>query len=78
MDWDEYEEWGRRISRWGSKYHKSIRDFPVRSKLKSGHVYQAIGEHAPETGEPMEKIMDAKRIVIFLKLLTCYPTDITW
>ena len=58
MDWDEYEEWGRRISRWGSKYHKSIRDFPVRSKLKSGHVYQAIGEHAPETGEPMEKIMD--------------------
>ncbi len=58
MDWDEYEGWGRKISQWGSIYHKSVRDLPVRSQVTPGDVYRAIGTCAPERAEPMDEIMD--------------------
>lgn len=58
MEWDEYEGWGRKISKWGSVYHKNIRDLPVRSQVKPGDVYRAIDTCAPENGEQMAKIMD--------------------
>lgn len=57
MDWDEYEEWGHKISKWGSEYHKSLRDLPVRSQVSPGIVAKSLAASAPEMPEPMTKIM---------------------
>ena len=38
MDWDEFSDWSKRIAEWGSQYHKTLRDRPVRAQTKPGEM----------------------------------------
>ena len=57
MDWDEYEDWGKKIAQWGAAYRKSLRGLPVRSQVSPGQVSKSIPAFAPEEPEDMSKIM---------------------
>ena len=43
---------------WIDHYLKHITDFPVKSQVAPGEIYQAIPGNAPEVPEAMEKIME--------------------
>ena len=58
MDWEEYEKWGKKGINWGSNYRKTIRNLPVRSKVKPGQVFNSIPNNPPEKPEPLDVIFD--------------------
>lgn len=65
MNWDDFEAWGKRAAEWGSDYHKTLRERPVRAQVKPGDVFDALPESPPEQAEPMDAIMaDFERIVM--------------
>jgi aromatic-L-amino-acid decarboxylase len=63
--WDEFSEWGRKISEWASDYHQRLRTLPVRAQTAPGAIKAQLPESPPETGEAMDIIMgDFERIVM--------------
>ena len=58
MDWDDYIEFGNKALHWGSNYRKSIRNYPVRSQLEPGHVYNSIPDLPPENPEKLDDIFE--------------------
>ena len=65
MDWDEFEAWGARVSRWAAEYHRTLRDVPVRAQTKPGEIANALAPAPPSKGEPMDAIMaDFERVVM--------------
>ncbi len=56
MKWDQFSEWGRRISDWAQDYHQTVGDRPVRARTKPGEILNALPATPPETGEAMEDI----------------------
>ncbi len=65
MDWDEFSDWGEKISQWAADYHKNIRDLPVRAQTKPGAITAQLAPTPPEQGEDMDGIMaDFERIVM--------------
>ena len=54
--WDDLEAWGAEAARWGSDYHRTIRDRPVRAQVKPGEIAAQLPSSAPETPEAMEDI----------------------
>ena len=58
MDWDDYIEFGKKALQWGSNYRKSIRNYPVRSQLEPGHVYNSIPDLPPENPEKLDDIFE--------------------
>lgn len=49
---------------WIDNYLKNIRDYPVKSKVRPGDIYQQIPEAAPDKGEDLEQIMSDLEEVI--------------
>jgi len=65
MNWDEYSDWGSRISQWAAEYHKTLRERPVRAQTAPGDIAAQLPEMPPEGGEDMDIIMsDFERIVM--------------
>ncbi|MGB3244909.1 MAG: pyridoxal-dependent decarboxylase [Sulfitobacter sp.] len=65
MNWDEFSDWGEKISHWAADYHKNIRDRPVRAQTRPGEIAAALPTAPPEKGEAMDMIMaDFERIVM--------------
>jgi aromatic-L-amino-acid decarboxylase len=65
MNWDEFEDWGKRIAQWGARYHETLRDRPVRPNVAPGETLEALPNTPPERGEAMDTIMaDFERIVM--------------
>ena len=64
MDWDDYEGWSKKISTWGANYHKTLRDYPVRSQIKPGEILNKLDTSAPEEGSKMEEIMKDFRDIV--------------
>lgn len=65
MNWDEFSDWGEKISRWAAEYNRTIRDRPVRAQTKPGEIAAQLAPAPPETGEGMDTIMaDFERIVM--------------
>ena len=65
MHWDEFSDWGAKISRWAADYHKNLRDRPVRAQTAPGDVAALLEHSAPETPQSMEEIMaDFERVVM--------------
>ncbi|WP_170451736.1 pyridoxal phosphate-dependent decarboxylase family protein [Ruegeria arenilitoris] len=65
MRWDEFSEWGKRISEWTQHYHQTVGQHPVRARTEPGEVLNALPATAPEQGEPIEGIFqDFERIVM--------------
>ena len=57
MHWDEFSDWGIKISQWAADYHKNLRDRPVRAQTATGDVAALLEHSAPETPQSMEEIM---------------------
>ena len=65
MQWDEFSEWGAKVSQWAADYHSTLRDRPVRAQTKPGDVAALISPSAPEGPHPMTEIMkDFERVVM--------------
>ena len=65
MDWDEFSDWSKRIAEWGSQYHKTLRDRPVRAQTKPGEIAAQLPDTPPEKPEDMEQILrDFENIVM--------------
>ena len=65
MQWDEFSEWGRKISEWASDYHQNIRALPVRAQTAPGAIKAQLSASPPEISEDMTTIMgDFERIVM--------------
>ncbi|MEP3848173.1 MAG: pyridoxal-dependent decarboxylase [Paracoccaceae bacterium] len=65
MNWDEFEHWGKHISKWAADYHKTLADRPVRAQTQPGDITSLLPATPPETGEAMDVIMaDFERIVM--------------
>jgi aromatic-L-amino-acid decarboxylase len=65
MHWDDFSDWGAKISQWAADYHKNLRDRPVRAQTAPGDVAALLEHSAPETPQSMEEIMaDFERVVM--------------
>ena len=65
MQWDEFQEWGEKISAWAADYYRTLPDRPVRAQTRPGEIAAQIADAPPETGEAMEGIIaDFERIVM--------------
>ncbi len=65
MDWDEFSQWGKRISDWAADYHKGLPDLPVRAQTAPGEIAGQLPAVPPDSGEAMDNIMaDFERIVM--------------
>ena len=65
MHWDEFSDWGAKISQWAADYHKNLRNRPVRAQTEPGDVAALITQSAPEGPQSMEEIMaDFERVVM--------------
>ena len=62
---DEFSDWSKRIAEWGSQYHKTLRDRPVRAQTKPGEIAAQLPDTPPEKPEDMEQILrDFENIVM--------------
>ena len=65
MQWDEFSEWGAKISQWSADYHTTLRERPVRAQTEPGDVAALIAPSAPEGPHAMTEIMeDFERVVM--------------
>lgn len=65
MDWDEFADWGHRITDWARDYRKTVGDQPVRAQTAPGDILNALPASPPEHPEPMERVFDDfERIVM--------------
>ena len=65
MNWDEYTLWAKRIADWGSDYHKTLADRPVRAQTAPGEIAAQLPQSPPEDAEGMDAIMgDFEHIVM--------------
>lgn len=65
MNWDEFADWGKKISEWGADYHKGLADRPVRAQTAPGDIAAQLPASPPEAGEAMDAIMaDFEAIVM--------------
>ena len=65
MNWDEFSDWGEKITHWAADYHRTLRDRPVRAQTRPGEVAAALPSGPPEGPEAMDAIMaDFERIVM--------------
>ena len=65
MNWDEFSDWGEKISQWAADYHRTLRDRPVRAQTKPGEIAAQLTAKAPEMPESMDTIMaDFESIVM--------------
>ncbi len=65
MNWDEFEDWSHKAATWGAEYHKTLRDRPVRPKVRPGETLAQLPDSPPEEGQPLEDIWaDFQNIVM--------------
>ncbi len=65
MRWNEFAEWGRKVSDWAVEYHQGLRDRPVRAQTAPGAIAGALPAAPPDTAETMEQIFaDFESIVM--------------
>ena len=65
MNWGEYTLWAKRIADWGSDYHKTLADRPVRAQTAPGEIAAQLPQSPPEDAEGMDAIMgDFEHIVM--------------
>ena len=65
MKWDEFAEWGARISEWAAEYHETLPERPVRAQTSPGDIAAQLPPTPPEAPEGMARILDDfERIVM--------------
>ncbi len=58
MHWDEFAEWGAKISEWAADYHKTLAEKPVRAQTKPGEIAAQMPAAPPDGPEGMATILD--------------------
>ena len=65
MDLESFRSAAHQMVDWMVEYYQSIEDYPVKSSVTPGDIYQQIPESAPEDGESIAQIFnDFKQIVL--------------
>lgn len=57
MNWDEFASWSKEIADWGARYHKTLRDRPVRAQTKPGDIAAQLPKSPPHQPEDMATIL---------------------
>ncbi|MEP1613414.1 MAG: pyridoxal-dependent decarboxylase [Roseobacter sp.] len=57
MNWDEFAIWSKKIADWGARYHKSLRERPVRAQTKPGDIAVQLPKSPPRAPEDMATIL---------------------
>ncbi|MCR9236427.1 MAG: pyridoxal-dependent decarboxylase [Alphaproteobacteria bacterium] len=57
MNWDEFASWSKEIADWGARYHKTLRDRPVRAQTKPGEIAAQLPKSPPHQPEDMATIL---------------------
>lgn len=64
MNYEELEPWSARVAAWGTQYHRTLRERPVRASVSPGAVAVQIPVAPPEQAEAMESIFaDFQRLI---------------
>lgn len=58
MNWDEFADWSKHIADWGARYHKTLRDRPVRAQTKPGDIVCRLPASPPLHAEDMSAILE--------------------
>lgn len=58
MDWDAFEDWGKKAAAWGAEYHRTKRDLPVRAQVRPGDITAQLPDSPPEQSEALQAIWD--------------------
>ena len=61
---EEFRRYGHEVVDWIADYSERIREYPVLSRNKPGDLTRALPGSAPETGEPMDAILNDFRNLI--------------
>ena len=57
-DISEFKRHGHEMVEWIASYFEEIENYPVKSKVKPGEIYQALPDHMPEKGENLSRMME--------------------
>ncbi|WP_299152470.1 pyridoxal-dependent decarboxylase [uncultured Tateyamaria sp.] len=57
MSWDDFAKHATEAAEWGTRYHNSLRDRPVRAQTTPGDIAAQLDTHPPETGTDLGTIM---------------------
>ncbi|MEP0961198.1 MAG: pyridoxal-dependent decarboxylase [Roseobacter sp.] len=57
MNWDEFAIWSKKIADWGARYHKTLRERPVRAQTKPGDIAVQLPKSPPRAPEDMATIL---------------------
>lgn len=62
---EEFRRYGRAVVDWIADYYASVEKLPVLSRVKPGEIAASLPEHAPDRGEPFERILeDLGRVIL--------------
>ncbi len=62
---EEFKENARQVIDWIADYFDKLEEFPVKSGVKPGAIFDKIPDKAPDENEPMEKLMgDLNNIIL--------------
>jgi aromatic-L-amino-acid decarboxylase len=65
MDNEDFKKWSRRAADWGADYRDTLRERPVRPKVKPGEIAARVAASPPEAPESMEEIFaDFERDIV--------------
>ena len=65
MQWDEFEDYSKKMATWAADYHRTLRDRPVRAQVSPGDTLARLPATAPEVAEPMDDVLsDFENIVM--------------
>lgn len=57
MNIEEFRKHGHEVVDWIASYYENIRDYPVKSQVKPGEIFEQLKDSAPAQGEPMSDIL---------------------
>lgn len=64
MDAEELRKYGHQVVDWIADYLANVRDYPVLPEVKPGQLTSQLPPSGPETGEPMDRLLDDFRTTI--------------
>ena len=58
MPTEEFKKYGYELIDWAANYIENVDSFPVLPNINPGDVKNKLPKHAPQSGEPMNKIFE--------------------
>ena len=69
MDTEEFRRLGHRVIDWIADYRETIAERPVAPPTEPGSVRRQLPDHAPETGESLDNLLDDLDSIVAPNLL---------